>query len=36
MRYDADGNEIARFNSLYIVTNVEGRWAIKARSSFAP
>lgn len=36
VRYRADGSVLARFDSLYIVTKQGGRWAIKARSSFAP
>ncbi len=35
-RYDADDELIAQFDSLYIVTRVDGRWAIRSRSSFAP
>ena len=35
-RYDKDGNKTATFNSLYIVTNLDGHWGIQARSSFAP
>ncbi|MEM1247077.1 MAG: hypothetical protein AAGK22_11915 [Acidobacteriota bacterium] len=35
-RYDADGNATKTFDSLYIVTEQEGRWGVKARSSFAP
>ena len=36
VRYRADGSEMSRFNSLYIVENKDGRWALTARSSFAP
>jgi hypothetical protein len=36
IRYRANGEVIARFDSLYILTEQEGRWGIKARSSFAP
>jgi hypothetical protein len=36
IRYRADGSVIARFDSLYIVTHQDGRWGVKARSSFAP
>jgi len=36
VRYRADGSVLARFDSLYIVTKQDGRWGIKARSSFAP
>ena len=35
-RYDKDGNKIATFDSLYIVTKQDGHWGIQARSSFAP
>jgi hypothetical protein len=35
-RYDAADELIAQFDSLYIVTRVDGRWAIRSRSSFAP
>lgn len=35
VRYRADGSEISRFASLYIVENRGGRWAVSARSSFA-
>ena len=36
LRYNADGEQIARFDTLYFVTRQDGRWGIKARSSFAP
>ena len=36
VRYRVDRSVLARFDSLYIVTKEDGRWAIKARSSFAP
>lgn len=35
-RYKADGTKYATYQSLWIVTNKEGRWGIQARSSFAP
>lgn len=35
-RYDAGGERIARFHTLYLVTRQDGRWGVKARSSFAP
>lgn len=35
-RYRADGSVIASFDSIYIVTNENGHWGVKARSSFAP
>lgn len=34
-RLDGAGNVIATFESLYILTNKDGRWGIQARSSFA-
>ena len=36
LRYNAAGEQIARFDTLYFVTRQDGRWAIKGRSSFAP
>lgn len=36
VRYRADGSELSRFDSLYIVEYKNGRWALTARSSFAP
>jgi hypothetical protein len=35
-RYDEDDERISQFDSLYIVTRVDGRWGIRSRSSFAP
>lgn len=35
-RYRKDGSLIAAFDSIYIVTRVNGRWGIQGRSSFAP
>ena len=35
-RYDAEGTRMASFESLYVVEQVEGRWGVRARSSFAP
>ena len=35
-RYDKDGNKIATFDSLYVVTKRNGHWGTQARSSFAP
>lgn len=35
-RYRADGSELSRFGSLYVLENKQGRWAVTARSSFAP
>lgn len=34
-RRRADGSELGRFRSIYIVTRVDGKWGIQARSSFA-
>jgi hypothetical protein len=36
VRYREDGSVLSRFDSLYVVTKQDGRWGIKARSSFAP
>jgi len=36
VRYRADGSELSRFDSLYIVEFKNGRWGLTARSSFAP
>ena len=35
-RYTAKGEKIATYDSLYVVTLVDGHWGIQARSSFAP
>ncbi len=35
-RYRADGSVIAGYDSIYVVTLENGRWGVKARSSFAP
>jgi hypothetical protein len=35
-RFRADGSVIGVYDSLYIMTNVGGRWGIQARSSFGP
>jgi hypothetical protein len=35
-RLRQDGSEIHSFNSLYVVTKQDGKWAIAIRSSFAP
>lgn len=35
-RYRADGSVIGHYDSIYVVTNENGHWGIKARSSFAP
>lgn len=34
-RYRADGSAIGSYRSLYIVTKLDGRWGIQARSSWA-
>ncbi len=34
-RYNTDDEVISTFNTLYLVTNENGRWGIRARSSFA-
>lgn len=36
IRYNSQDDIISRFESLYILTNENGLWAIKGRSSFAP
>lgn len=36
VRYGVDGAELARFNSLYVMEQKDGRWGVTARSSFAP
>tara|TARA_B100000029_G_scaffold325723_1_gene318228 strand:- start:413 stop:865 length:453 start_codon:yes stop_codon:yes gene_type:complete len=35
-RYDADDERLSQFDSLYIIERIDGRWAIRSRSSFAP
>ena len=35
-RFRADGSELARYRSLYVLSNEDGRWGIRGRSSFAP
>jgi hypothetical protein len=35
-RYKADGAKYATYQSLWIVTSVNGEWGVQARSSFAP
>jgi hypothetical protein len=34
-RYRPDGSPIGSYRSLYIVTRIDGRWGIQARSSWA-
>jgi len=35
-RFDAEDKLIASFDSLYIIEQADGRWGVRARSSFAP
>jgi hypothetical protein len=35
-RYRKDGSVLGEFDSVYVVTNQDGHWGIKARSSYAP
>ncbi|MFX1344081.1 MAG: hypothetical protein ACFFAI_03165 [Promethearchaeota archaeon] len=35
-RYKSDGTKIGEFPSLWVITNQDGHWGIKMRSSFAP
>ena len=35
-RYRKDGSLIGGFDSIYVVTRVDGHWGVQARSSFAP
>ncbi len=35
-RYDQDDQVLATFETLYLVTHENGRWGVRARSSFAP
>jgi hypothetical protein len=35
-RFRADGSRIASFDSLYVIEQVDERWGVRARSSFAP
>ena len=35
-RFNSDNQPIGRYQSLYIVTNVNGHWGVQARSSLAP
>ena len=36
VRYRADGSVIGHFDSIYVVTDENGHWGVKLRSSFAP
>lgn len=35
-RYKEDGEVLAVYDSLYVVTRMDGHWGVQARSSFAP
>jgi len=35
-RYDAEGGVIGTYASLYVLEKLDGRWGVRARSSFAP
>ncbi len=35
-RYDAEDRRLASYRSIWVVTRVDGRWGVQARSSFAP
>ena len=35
-RFNPAGEKYASFDSLYVLQRVDGRWGIRARSSFAP
>jgi hypothetical protein len=35
-RYREDGSQIGVYDSIYVVTRVDGHWGVQARSSFAP
>lgn len=35
-RFDADDALIATYDSLYVIVRIDGRWGVRARSSFAP
>lgn len=35
-RYRKDGSVIGGFDSIYVITNEDGHWGVKARSSYAP
>ena len=35
-RWREDGSVIGSYTSIYVITCVEGRWGIQARSTFAP
>ena len=35
-RYDGQGSKMASYESFYVVEKANGRWGVRARSSFAP
>ena len=35
-RYKVDGTQIGSYPSLWVITNQEGHWGVKVRSSYAP
>jgi hypothetical protein len=35
-RFDASDTLLASFDSLYVIEKIDGRWGVRARSSFAP
>lgn len=35
-RYRKDGSVVGGFDSIYVITNENGHWGVKARSSYAP
>lgn len=35
-RHDAEGREMSTYQSFYVVERADGRWGVRARSSFAP
>jgi hypothetical protein len=35
-RFDQQGGKIASYDSLYVIEKLDGRWGVRARSSFAP
>lgn len=35
-RYDQQGSKMASYQSLYVIEKADGRWGVRARSSFAP
>lgn len=35
-RYDQQGAKMASYDSFYVIERLDGRWGVRARSSFAP